>query len=288
MNRYVNCIAQNSSEGNLLIGDTFTALIDCGMVFCAQGTIQKVKEALKGRPLDYIIFSHTHYDHIGALPFFKNEWPALRTVTSAVGAAVLVKDTPRRVIRQLSLAAAASHGIVIDTSYSDDVFQADNIVKEGDRISLGGLTVEVLETPGHTRDSLSFMVPELQLLILNETIGVMLPDGIVTPCFLTSYAGTIESLHKCRDIPHTLLSLPHRGIVSSQEAENYFDKALTANIACRNFILSMKAKGLDEAAMEDAFFRQYSSPVQLQFQPKEAFIINARAMIACILREAGQ
>ncbi|MCL2127883.1 MAG: MBL fold metallo-hydrolase, partial [Treponema sp.] len=162
MNRFISCIAHNSSEGSLLAGDNRAALIDCGMAFCAGGTIQKVKEALNGRRLDYILCTHTHYDHIGALPFFRKEWPRLRAVTVAAGAEVLLKDTPRRVIRELSLAAAKNFGAAIDTAYSDDDFHADIIVKEGDRISLGALTVEVLETPGHTRDSLSFFIPELE------------------------------------------------------------------------------------------------------------------------------
>ena len=177
MNRYINCMAHKSSVGNLIIGETHTAMIDCGMAFCAGGTIQRVKDALKGKTLDYILFSHTHYDHIGALPYFKKEWPLVRVITSAAGAAVLLKDTLRRVIRELSLVAAERHGITLDTAYNDDVFQGDIIVEDGDRIDLGGLTVEVFETPGHTRDSLSFLIPELELFIVNETVGVLLPDG---------------------------------------------------------------------------------------------------------------
>ena len=287
MDKYINCIAHISSEGKLIIGDTHTALIDCGMAFCAMDTIQKVKDALNGRPLDYIFFSHTHYDHIGALPFFKKEWSNLRTVTSTIGAAVLLKETPRRIIRELSLVAAKYYGITMDTAYSDDVFKGDIIVKDGDNISLGDITVNVLETPGHTRDSLSFFIPELELLILNETLGVLMPDGSVIPCYLTGYADTVNSIEKCKKIPYKFLSTPHQGIVSNEDASSFFDKSLAAVNHCRDFILKMKKDGLNEDEMQDLFFKEGASEMLLNYQPKEAFMANARAMISCTLREEG-
>ncbi|MDR2965962.1 MAG: MBL fold metallo-hydrolase [Treponema sp.] len=286
MKKYINCIVHNSSEGNLLVGDTQTALIDCGMLFCAAETIQRVKDNLGERPLDYIFLSHTHYDHIGALPFFRNEWPGLRTITTAAGAAVLLKDTPRRVIRELSLVAAERYGIKIDAAYNDDDFRGDIIVKDGDKISLGNITVEILETPGHTRDSICFFLPELELLALNETPGVQMPDGSMYPGYLTSCIDAINSIEKCRKIPYKHLSLPHLGIVPDNIADGFFDRAFTAAAACRDFILSLKKQGLNEEEMQEAFCRQYYSEILSAFQPKEAFMANARAAISCTLKEA--
>ena len=284
MHRYTNCIAHNSSEGQLLTGSEKTALIDCGMAFCADETIRRVQNALGGRPLDYIFLTHTHYDHIGALPFFKKTWPCAQVVTSEAGAAVLLKDTPRRVIRELSINAVNAHGGGFDLNYSDDAFQANIIVKEKDVIPLGGLSIEVLETPGHTRDSLCFFIPEMELLILNETPGVLMPDGSIYPCYLTSYTDTINSIEKCRKIPYKFLALPHRGIAAKEDTDGFFEKALTTNADCRAFILDMKNKNYNEDEMLDRFFEKYGSEVLLTFQPKEAFLANARATITCALR----
>ncbi|MCL2721295.1 MAG: MBL fold metallo-hydrolase [Treponema sp.] len=285
MHRYINCIEHNSSEGQLVIGEKQTALFDCGMAFCADETINNVQNALAGRKLDYIFMTHTHYDHIGALPFFKNVWPNVQVVTCEAGAAVLLKDTPRKVIRELSLNAARINGVTRDLSYNDETFKADVIVKDGDKIPLGDITVEVLETPGHTRDSLCYFIPEMQLLLLNETPGVLMPDGMMYPCYLTSFNDTIKSIEKCRSIPYKYLSLPHRGIADEKDTDKYFEKALCANVNCRDFILDMKNKNHSEEKMLDLFRIEYYNETLISFQPIEAFLANARATIACTLKE---
>ena len=284
MHKYANCIAHNSSEGQLLIGNEQTALIDCGMAFCADKTIKNIQNALGERPLDYIFLTHTHYDHIGALPFIKKEWPCAHVVTSEAGAAVLLKDTPRRVIRELSINAARVHGGTQNFTYSDDVFKADIIVKDGETIPLGELTVEIMETPGHTRDSLCFFIPEMELLILNETPGVLMPDGFMYPCYLTSFDDTMRSIEKCRSKPYKLLSLPHRGIANQEDTDEYFKKSLSVNTACRDFIFEMKENNYSEDKMLDLFYQKYGSETLLTYQPKKAFIANARATITCTLR----
>ena len=285
MDRFINCIAHKSSEGQLLIGDDYTAIFDCGMMFCCEETIQNVKSALGKRALDYIFLTHTHYDHIGALPFFRKEWSDARVVTCETGAAVLLKSTPRRVIRELSLAAAQTYNVKPNMEYSDDLFHADITVKENDIISLGGISVQILETPGHTRDSLSFFIPELELLIINETPGILMPDNKVYPCYLTSYNDTINSINKCCQIPYEHLSMPHCGIAGSKETDGFFEKALEINAACRDFILDMKSKNYTEEEMINSYFTQYASETLLSYQPKEAFLANAKATIASTLKE---
>jgi len=284
---FINCSAHGSSDGNLLIGSERTALFECGMAFCAESAIRNVKKALGGRTLDYIFITHAHYDHTGALPFFKAEWPGAKLAASAASAAILQKDTPRRVFREMSAAAAKAADMDFNGEYDDELFRADIILSDGDAVKLGGVSVTVLETPGHTRDSVSYYVPEQKLLILCETPGVLMPDGSVCPCFLTGYKDTLNSIDKCRATGYKYLSLPHRGLTTEAEADGFFERAYAANVACREMITDMINKNLNENEMLDMFFENYGAGVRSGVQPMEAFTVNARAMFACIKRESN-
>jgi len=285
MNRYINCIAHNSSDGQLLMGSQYTAIFDCGMMFCAGETISNVKKALKGRTLDFLFLTHTHYDHVGALPLFRKEWSNLKVITSETGKGILLKDTPRRVIRELSLTAAKIYNVDLKFDYSDDLFHADITVADNEIISLGGLSVQTLFTPGHTRDSLSFYVPEIKLLILNETPGILMPDGSAYPCYLTSYNDMVKSIEKCSQLPFEHLSISHRGVIDSKIAGSFLEKALAAGRTCRDFILDMKNKNYSEEEMLNGYFNKYATETLLKYQPKEAFLANARATISGTLKD---
>jgi glyoxylase-like metal-dependent hydrolase (beta-lactamase superfamily II) len=285
MRGHINCIAHNSSEGRLLLGDDYAAVVDCGMAFCADETIKRIKAALNGRPLDYILLTHTHYDHVGALASFRAEWPGIMLMTSEAGAAVLQKDTPRRVIRELSAAASAYFGSGAHITYADEALYADAVIKDGDSVRLGGLTVETMEAPGHTRDSLCFFIPELELLMLNETPGVLMPDGSMYPCFLTGYDDTMNTIDKCKKKKYAAISLPHRGIAGDRDMAGFFGKAVAANETCHKLIVEMLDKNIGEDEMTDILCKKYLSDVLLTYQPREAFEANTKAIIACVKKE---
>src|SRR5665648_1070419 len=69
--------AGSGGEAFLILGTDKTVLMDCGMAYCAEDMIGNIKEILtaENRKLDMIFLSHTHYDHIGGLPYVLKIWP---------------------------------------------------------------------------------------------------------------------------------------------------------------------------------------------------------------------
>lgn len=60
---------------HLAVGEKNTALFDPGMAWYGEKTVEKIKEIIGDRPIDAVFLTHSHYDHVGALPVIKKYWP---------------------------------------------------------------------------------------------------------------------------------------------------------------------------------------------------------------------
>lgn len=76
----VNVGADYGGKVFLIIGDKKAALIDCDMAYASKSLINNIKENLNHRQLDLVLLSHSHYDHVGGLPYLRNEFRQLKAL----------------------------------------------------------------------------------------------------------------------------------------------------------------------------------------------------------------
>ncbi len=95
-----------------------------------------VKEG--GVSVKYIVCTHAHFDHVGAIPELKEE----------TGAKIVMHDEERPVY------AAAKDMAAVWGFDINDMPEPDIFVKEGDIIELGDLKFAVLHAPGHSPGSM--------------------------------------------------------------------------------------------------------------------------------------
>jgi len=70
----------------------------------------------------------------------------------------------------------------------------DLILRDGDELDYGGgWKVRVIETPGHTKDSLSYYIPRIKTLIAGEAVGIY-NNSEIQPEFSSSYIDYMASL----------------------------------------------------------------------------------------------
>ena len=226
----IDKIGSGGGEFFLLSTSIHTALIDSGFPCRANDLVCEVSDKLKGRKLDYIILTHSHYDHAGGSPYFKRAFPESKVVAGKYAAYVFTRPGAVKLIKEMSDFAANLFGI---TEYEDltGEIRADIEVEDGDTIDMGEFTLRAVPSPGHTKCSFSYYSPEAKLLIAAETLGVLAGDTI-TPCCLVSYDYTIESIKKASKLGAEAILFSHGELLSGKEAcDEFFKNSLkTFNI----------------------------------------------------------
>jgi glyoxylase-like metal-dependent hydrolase (beta-lactamase superfamily II) len=159
-------------------------------------------------------------------------------------------------------------------------------VKEGDIIDLGELKFTVIETPGHTKCSISLYSSREQLLVSSESLGLYTGHAdIVIPCFLVGYAMSVESVKKVMALPIKSILFPHMGLHSGVEIEGFFEKSLFWFEKTKNAVLDAYAAGKRDGELIDVLADMFYTDEAAKVQPKKAFLLNSGYMIQMLVRE---
>ncbi len=281
----------HGGEALLIAGSQKTALLDCGMAYCGEvtaGNIIRRLSALGRDRLDYIILSHSHYDHIGALPDIRRAFPAAKVMGDAHCAAILQRPGAHALMKELGESARQLYTPDSRKEILTEGLYVDHVLSDGERIPLGNEWIEAYETPGHTDCSMSFLLQPVRLLFTSESTGIIEGrDYIHTPC-LKSFVSGLASMEKCRALKPEHICLPHFGMVPDHLLSSYWDSFARE---CRNkarFVRDMKQRGMTDEEMLTAYTDRYWTGQKEMEQPKEAFMLNSKYILRALVKELPQ
>ena len=265
------------------------AIFDAGLAFLGRFYVDGIREIIGRRDLHYCFLSHSHFDHCGSVAVLKNFFPTLKVAASENVKRVLGRPNALTVMGQLSRAAEQLAGSIgLEASEFDpfESFEVDITLKEGDIFELSrNLSVQVHETPGHTRDSLSYFIPQKKILLCSEAAGIPDATGYVVSEALVDFDQYYESMQRLSKMEFEVLCLGHRLAFTGRDAENYFQKSMAD---CRHFL------NLVESALKeyDGDFQKVIARVKaVEYDPlpepkqiEPAYRLNLEAKVKVIKR----
>jgi len=189
----------------LIVGSERALLFDTGLGI---GDIQAEVQHLT--PLEVTVLnSHTHYDHVGGNFQFDQRW---------------ARDTPfgRQRMNGLShdqVSEAVQEGWIwkptplgFDAArYSSRAWEFEGYVQEGMQVDLGGLSLEVIFTPGHAPDCISLLDRHNRMLFTGDTFylaplyshlqGSNFRDYVASAAKLRAYQPLVDTLVTSHNVP---------------------------------------------------------------------------------------
>ena len=217
-------LGTNRVASYLVMGESY-ALIGGGVAWGVARLEEQLDRFLIDRKrIRYLVISHAHHDHCGAVPYLCRRYPQLETVASRYGAHILAKKEAVDLMRGLNRRTIDhqekphSHaGVSLDF----DAVAVQHQVGDGDELALGeGVTLQFFDTPGHSRCSLSVYVPERRALFPGDAIPYPEPGRAgLTVTANHDYADYLRSLEKLGALDVDLVAYEHGGVLAGDEAE---------------------------------------------------------------------
>lgn len=279
-----------------LLDGMVPVLFDGGVTCAGRLYADAIRIVLGEREPEIVFISHVHWDHCGAVSCLKDVFPSMKVAMSPKAGEILKRRNAILQMKKLntevrSIVAALPEvdpARLIDKSFQP--FEADMELKDGQIIELGqGLTVEVLSTPGHTRDHMSYYIPEKKILIASEACGCLDGnDGVIVE-FLADYDLYLSSLKRLAELPVEILCQGHRlVIVGRDEVQAFFNRSLKATTHFKNRVYQLlEAEGSSlESVVMQIKAEQYDMDTGIK-QPEVPYLINLRAQVAHLAEKTG-
>ncbi len=232
-----------------LKGKDLRVLIDAGM-----GKARMA--ACKEKGVDLLILTHCHYDHRSTIKHL----PGVPVWCHAAEAAHL-RDT-ESYLKGTGLIRSGMDTEQLFKGFAFPDFRFERNLAGGEKIDLGGLTLEVIHTPGHTPGHLSFFVPEADFLFSGDV--ALNGFGPFYGNDFSSIDDFLESIRKLKDLNASTVATSHSGPFRDKLPERF--ARFEATIHRRDELVLKafeKPRPLADLLGKHLFFKDYPEPREI-------------------------
>ena len=293
INKNIQICGHPTYPAYVVKGDRASALIEAGLNLIGPSYLQSINRILGDCSLlNYILVTHGHYDHIGAISYLKKMIPEAELLGHESLAILLQKQ---KVLETMNFLSEQTwiyfEDIKKNISEKDDILirpvALAKGLKEGDIIKLGSLNCLVYETPGHTKDHLSFFIPEEGILFAGEALGnaIIQKENEMKAEFLTSYTDYLQSIEKLMKLlPKVkIIAMSHLYYYTDDDVQKVMELAYKDTICYRDLIekyLDMENGSIDDA-VQTMVRTEYDEKGNV-YQERNAYVTNVSAQVKAI------
>ncbi|MFX1274511.1 MAG: MBL fold metallo-hydrolase [Promethearchaeota archaeon] len=189
-------------------------LIDTASDNATNIIVKKLKE-LNLFPINKILLTHSHMDHIQGVNLLKN----------------LMKETDIEVLASEKAIPNLHNPDRINSAFEHTVDPVEDVtsLKEGDIIDLNGLNLEVLNFFGHTMDSIAIFDSKNKNIFVGDAIIDRVNYETFQPTFMPTdfnEAEILKTFQKLRDMREKInsISLAHYGVWMDEDCDRILDE----------------------------------------------------------------
>jgi glyoxylase-like metal-dependent hydrolase (beta-lactamase superfamily II) len=271
------------------------AILDSGVSVTARPVLDEIfKDGLAARDFVAVALTHAHYDHAGGarellLGLREHGATEVKVACAEKPAAYLGRaDICEKLLKSGKATEGALAGEMVPIDRDDFL-----VMKPGDKIDLGGLTLIAVDSPGHANGHLCFHVPELRFLFVGDACGLMARDAAGAPAILpTAFAPEyrheqyLDTVRNLAGMDVKTMGFAHFGALENPRPALL--KAIEDAGRMRKLAASIHqgAKSRDEVL--DQLMEEYGPPFLSLYPSPERVQLTLKSLLAGMINDLGR
>jgi len=263
------------------------ALIGGGMVHIVPDILAQLKRYdIVEEKIRRIIIQHAHFDHCGIVSYLKRRWPWLEVTASARAETLLATPKVIEAIEQLNQMVLSRYGCrkeaeELDLSFSG--ISVDSVVKDGETLSCGDLSLEIIEVPGHSSCSIAVYLPEEKALFGSDAGGIPCGDRIFTAAN-SNFDSYIESLKRLSAYAPEIYLAEHYGASTGEDARQFLKRSMASALETRKLLETEFVATGDIQKTTDAVTDMLLASAPEDFLPRDIVALVVSQMVHYVAR----
>ncbi|MFC1812898.1 MBL fold metallo-hydrolase [Thermodesulfobacteriota bacterium] len=281
-------LGRRESNVYLLKGEAEYAILGGGMAYIVPEVMEQIKNfKIEEKKIRWIIILHSHFDHCGMVPFFKKRWPWVKIIASQRAKDLLSDPRVTESIRSFNQELLIEHGRekqAVNEGFEFSGIAVEDLVKEGDILNCGDLTMEVLEVPGHSSCSIAVYVPREKAMFASDAAGVPFGNHIFTAAN-SNFDKYQKSLERIAGYDIDVLLAEHYGARTGEDARGFMKKSMASAKKTRNLLEESYARTKDIEKSTEELTDRFMAEVPDDFLLREVFVLVIGQMLKYISRQ---
>ncbi len=210
----IRMVAGGRSNVFIVSNNKLTILVDTGPAFIGKWLMKKLDQ-LSISSIDYLILTHTHFDHAANAKLIQDKFGAKVIVQANEAGMLLTGDSPIPAgINFLTSWLAGNLGRYLQKMVVYKSCKADVVVDDEFDFSTSGINARIIHTPGHSAGSQSLIVDN-EIALVGDTLFGTYP-GSCFPPFADHVSDLLESWERLLETGCNLF-LPSHGRARTRE-----------------------------------------------------------------------
>lgn len=274
----------------LIQGDQEHFLLGGGMIHIAPEVLQQLQEwQIELDKISKIIILHSHFDHLGIVPYLQKHLPQAQILASKQAQNLLSKSKVIEAIQfmnQILLEKENMQNRAQELGLEFPGLEVQQTLSDNDVLQGSGFELQVLEVPGHSSCSIALYMPQEKALFASDSTGIPMGREVFTAAN-SNFDLYQQSLQRMANLDVDIHLAEHFGARTGQDAKEFLQRSLESAQETRKFLQDsyQRTQNVEQSTAE--ITQELTRTMPQEFLPQEIISMVVGQMLKYIAKQQG-